>query len=68
MRSNQGYLLDAAKDIIKDLNKKYDGESFLEHAYAFLKSAESYLTPQEIEELTKFTEKIIKKEKINENI
>jgi len=59
MRSNQGYLLDAAKDIIKDLNKKYDGESFLEHVYTFLKTAESYLTPQEIEELTKFTENLI---------
>jgi len=59
MRSNQGCLLDAAKDIIKDLNKKYDGESFLEHAYTFLKSAESYLSPQEIEELTKFTENLI---------
>jgi len=61
--NKRGVLLDATKDLLKNLKEQYTFEAFLIEAFNLMKSAQSFLSPEEFEELKKYLETLVEEAK-----
>ena len=61
--SKRGVLLDATKDLLKHYKDNYTFEAFLGEAFLLMKSAKSFLSPEEFEELKKYLETLVEEAK-----